>query len=82
MAGRDQRICEWRQLVLGDVGRQHARPFGGKSQRRRPADPLAGGRHQSAFTCEPSCHRAKLPRPAPRCKFTKLPVRGSGLGQA
>ena len=39
-ADRDQRIGERGKLVLGDVGRQHARPFGGKSERRRPADPL------------------------------------------
>ena len=81
MAGRDQRIGERGKLVLGDVGRQHTRPLGGKSQRRRPADALTGRRHESAFTCKPSHHDAKLPRAALRCKLTKRfgsPVDSSG----
>ncbi len=31
MTGSDQRVGERGKLVLGDVGRQHTRPFGGKS---------------------------------------------------
>jgi len=42
MTRRDQSIGEQGELVLGDVGGQHARPLGGKSQCRRPADPLRG----------------------------------------
>jgi hypothetical protein len=80
MAGRDQRVRERRQLVLGDVGGQHARPLGGKSKCRCAADPLRRRGHQGAFTCEPSRHRAKLPRAAPHCKLTKLAVRESGPG--
>ena len=56
MTGRDQRIGERRELVLGDVGRQHACAFGRKSQRRRPTDPLPRRRHQRAFAREPSRH--------------------------
>ena len=42
MTGRNQRLRKRRQLVLGDVGGQHARRLGGKSQCRRPANPLRG----------------------------------------
>ena len=63
-AGRDQRVGERGELVLGDVGRQHARPLGGKGQRRRPADPLRRRRHQCALAREPSRHRAESATPA------------------
>jgi hypothetical protein len=59
-------------------GGQHARPLGNKSKCRGAADPLRRRGHQGAFTCEPSRHRAKLPRAAPHSKLTKLAVRESG----
>jgi hypothetical protein len=55
-------------------------PSAGKSKRRCAADTLRRRGHQSVFTCEPSRHRAKLPRPAHRCKLTKLPVPEIGSG--
>jgi hypothetical protein len=58
----DQRVGERRQLVVGDVGREHARAFGGKGKRRRPADALRGRRHHHALAREPSRHRR---RPCP-----------------
>jgi hypothetical protein len=78
MAGRNQRVGKRRQLVLGDVGGQHARPLGGKGPLRGRS--LAPPRSSGRVTWEPSRHRAKLPRAAPHCKLTKLAVRESGPG--
>src|SRR5215468_2354736 len=67
LARRDQRVGKRRQFFLGDVRRQHACSFGGKSQCRRAAYPLPCGSYQRALSCQSSCHYGKLPRAERDC---------------